>query len=88
MSQKYVSDVDAEALAESPLKVPARPWTSVAGDGIVSDLISAFFRWDDSFIYPFIDRALFFRDMKLAELGSRYCSPLLVNAICATRAVS
>lgn len=87
-TDKWMSEVDADALAKSPLKVPACPWTSVAGDGIVSNLISAFFRWDDIIMYPFLDKELFLRDMRSGDPQSQYCSPLLVNAIRATRTVS
>ncbi|KAJ3498502.1 hypothetical protein NLG97_g1076 [Lecanicillium saksenae] len=43
-SRARLSVIDLRALATSPLKVPARPWTSVAGDGVVSELISSFFK--------------------------------------------
>ncbi|TGJ84557.1 hypothetical protein E0Z10_g4206 [Xylaria hypoxylon] len=55
------------ALGGSPVNVPARPWTTVAGDGIVSELISAWFKWDTE------------------PQNAKYCSPFLVNAICALR---
>ena len=87
MGDRTTLEIDAEALASSPLKVPARPWTSVAGDGIVSNLISSFFKWDDSYLYSFVDRELFLRDMR-SGVESQYCSPLLVNSICAARSVS
>ncbi|KAK5654284.1 hypothetical protein OQA88_7461 [Cercophora sp. LCS_1] len=84
----WMNELDAEALSKSPIKVSARPWTSAAGDGIVSSLISAFFKWDDALLYSFVDRELFLRDMKRGDPHTaQYCSPLLVNAICATRAV-
>ncbi len=89
MTGQLIHEVDSEALTNSPLKVPARPWTPVAGDGIVSSLISAFFQWDDAMIHPFVDQQLFLRDMRSGNpVTSRYCSPLLVNGICATRSVS
>jgi hypothetical protein len=88
MNSRQVAEIDEEALAASPIKVPSRPWTAVAGDGIVSSLISAFFKWDDAFVYSFIDRDLFVRDMRRGTPSERqYCSPLLVNAICAMRSV-
>ncbi|PHH93301.1 hypothetical protein CDD83_8000 [Cordyceps sp. RAO-2017] len=78
--------IDLRALANSWLKVPARPWTIVVSDGLVSDLISSFFRWDDAFFFPFIDQDAFLRDMRGGDVdGATYCSPLLVNAICASR---
>ncbi|GAW13360.1 hypothetical protein ANO14919_027440 [Xylariales sp. No.14919] len=78
--------LELDALEKSPIKIPARPWTTIAGDGIVSELISAWFKWDHSFLYPFIDRECFIREIRAAEpRGAKYCSPFLVNAICALR---
>lgn len=83
------SAVERDALARSEIRVPARPWTSVAGDGIVSSLISAFFKWDEPFAYAYIARDLFLRDMRRGvPPQAKYCSPLLVNALCAIRSVS
>ncbi|KAK5651892.1 hypothetical protein OQA88_11551 [Cercophora sp. LCS_1] len=80
------SEIDATALAGSVIRVPATPWTSVAGEGIVSSLISAYFKWDDPFIYSYIDKELFLRDMRCSiPSQAKYCSPLLVNALCALR---
>ncbi|KAJ3566189.1 hypothetical protein NPX13_g7231 [Xylaria arbuscula] len=78
--------LDANALEESVIKVPAQPWTSVSGDGIVSELLSSWFKWDDGFLYPFVDRECFLRDIHSANpQNATYCSPFLVNAICAYR---
>ena len=89
MVDREVDKIDSDALALSVIKVPARPWTSVTGDGLVSNLITAFFKWDAPFGYSFIDRELFVRDMRSGSLKqTRYCSPLLVNSICALRSVS
>jgi hypothetical protein len=80
---------DLNALRNSVFKVPARPWTVVAGDGMVSELISAFFKWDDTFSYPFIDRESFLMDMQKEDpKNAKYCSAFLVNVICAVRCVS
>ncbi|KAK3361839.1 hypothetical protein B0T24DRAFT_640200 [Lasiosphaeria ovina] len=87
MADRHVADLDAEALAQSALKVPARPWTPVAGDGLVSTLITAFFKWDAGFPYFFVDQVLFINDMRRGILGAQYCTPLLVNAICALRSL-
>lgn len=84
-----IEKLDLDALHDSPIKVRARPWTTVAGDGLVSALISSFFSWDDPFFYPFVDREYFLRDMATQDLKeAKYCSPLLVNSICALRCVS
>ncbi|KAB5554934.1 hypothetical protein GE09DRAFT_1222406 [Coniochaeta sp. 2T2.1] len=59
--------IDAEAWADSPVRVKARPWTAVAGDGVVSDLVSSFFAWDNGFRFAFVDRECFLADMARGE---------------------
>lgn len=81
--------LDREALDSAPFKVHARPWTVVEDDGIVSELISGFFEVDDLYYIPAIDRDTFLNEMQEANIErAKYCSPLLVNAICAYRCVS
>ncbi|KAH6973694.1 putative C6 transcription factor [Ilyonectria sp. MPI-CAGE-AT-0026] len=81
-----VDSLDLKALSESRIRVHARPWTIVAGDGIVSELITSFFAWDHAFLCPFIDPYSFLEDMRTDDPEkAKYCSPFLVNAICATR---
>ncbi|KAI1151903.1 putative C6 transcription factor [Nemania diffusa] len=81
-----VKQLELDAWSRSPVKIPAKPWTTVAGDGIVSELISAWFKWDNSFLYPFIDRECFIQDVREGDpTRAKYCSPFLVNAICALR---
>ncbi|KAI0438480.1 putative C6 transcription factor [Xylaria telfairii] len=81
-----LQQLEFDALGRSPIKISARPWTTVAGDGIVSELISAWFKWDSIFLYPFIDRECFIQDIRKGDPSSAtYCSPFLVNAICALR---
>jgi hypothetical protein len=80
--------IEETALAQSPLRVPARPWTSIAGDGIVSELTSSFIALDSPFLFAFIDRDCFLDDMRAATPdAAKYCSPVLVNAICSLRSV-
>lgn len=85
-----VKTINDEAAAEPyAIRVPARPWTTMAGDGLVSELVGAFFAWDGVFWLPFIDRGSFIKDMRAGQPEkARYCSPLLVHVICAIRAVS
>lgn len=88
-----VAMIDAQALEEAPVKLPAKPWTYVAGDGLVSHLVTDFFARsdDDPFVnsLSLIDRELFIRDMAHANPSqSQFCSPFLVNAICGLRSVS
>ncbi|UPX11811.1 uncharacterized protein EKO05_0002399 [Ascochyta rabiei] len=77
-----IETLDAASARLSPLKLRARPWTTVVGDGIVSALISKFFIWDGAYMLPFIDRTCFVRDMKTGNVRSQFCSPFLVSAIC------
>ncbi|KAI9148645.1 Notoamide biosynthesis transcriptional activator notL' [Paramyrothecium foliicola] len=80
--------IDQEALAGSPIKVPALPWTSIAGDGIVSELISSFITFEHTFLFSFVDRDAFLEDMRHnPPQNTQYCSSLLVNAICSLRSV-
>ncbi|KAI1118714.1 putative C6 transcription factor [Nemania sp. NC0429] len=81
-----MAQLDADALERSLIKVPARPWTVVAGDGIVSELVSSWFRWDDPFMYAFIERDDFIREMRAGSpTTAKHCSPFLLNLMCAMR---
>ncbi len=80
--------LDADALRRSNLKVVARPWTVVAGDGVVSELVSAFFAVEQPFFGTFVDETCFLQDMRSGIVrGTKLCSPFLVNAICAYASV-
>jgi hypothetical protein len=84
-----LEQLEREAVQSSYFTVPSSPWTAIAGDGLVSELISSFFKWDDPFFYPFLDRDCFLEDMRKQNTKTaKYCSPFLVNAICAVRCVS
>ncbi|KAG4255551.1 hypothetical protein FPRO04_08496 [Fusarium proliferatum] len=77
---------DQKAFESSVIQVPAKPWTTVAGDGIVSELITDFFTWDNSYMFPVLDRITFVDEMRAGDdTEVKWCSPLLVNAICAKR---
>jgi len=97
-SQPYVTDVRGETLASglenldvaamsgSNFQVHARPWTTLAGDGLVSALLSSFFTSDGCFYLSFVDQQYFLDDMNAGDVDMAiFCSPLLVNAICALR---
>ncbi|KAL5434979.1 hypothetical protein PMIN06_011247 [Paraphaeosphaeria minitans] len=45
-----VEKLDKDALRRSAFKLRAHPWTTAAGDGIVSSLTSSFFAWDGSYL--------------------------------------
>jgi hypothetical protein len=66
---------------DAPCAVPAEPWTRVTQDaGLVSHLVSLYFAWDWPFS-AFLDKEVFLRHMRKAEIGSEFCSPFLVNAM-------
>ncbi len=82
-----LEDIDRDALLASAIRVPARPWTAVAGDGLVSELVSSLFALDH-FAFPFLHKDAFLNDMRYSTPEkAKYCSPFLVNVICALRAV-
>lgn len=88
-SEKPACEPDLDVLASSAIRVPARPWTLLAGDGLVSELVSAFFTYDHCSGIPFVDQECFLADMRAEDTTqARFCSPFLVNAICALRCVS
>ncbi|KAI4215063.1 MAG: hypothetical protein LQ351_002377 [Letrouitia transgressa] len=59
----YLRILDATAMRQSPIKVPARPWTNIAGDGIISHLVSIFFVQEQQFLMPYVDKKIFLADM-------------------------
>lgn len=84
-----LGNLELSALEHSSIKVRAKPWTRVAGDGLVSELISSFFAYDNGFYLSFIDQECFLDDMQASDVeNADFCSSLLVNAICALRCVS
>lgn len=84
-----LENLELSALEHSSIKVHARPWTRIAGDGLVSELISSFFAYDNGFYLSFVDQESFLDNMLSGDIAnSEFCSPLLVNAICALRCVS
>ena len=83
-----LEDLDFSAISASNLRLHARPWTVIAGDGLVSELLSSFFANDNCFYLPFVDQECFLHDMQAGDIiQADFCSPLLVNAICALRCV-
>ncbi|KAB5582828.1 hypothetical protein GE09DRAFT_1211450 [Coniochaeta sp. 2T2.1] len=82
--EDVVAKLDDTAYRQSPLKLSAMPWTDVAGNGVVSELVSIFFDMEQPFAMTFLDRHCFLADMFSGQVDSvRFCSPALVNAICA-----
>lgn len=69
--------------------VQALPWSIVASDVVVSELISQYFTYDYLYVFPSVPRLPFLNEMRLGDpITARCCSPLLVNAICAQQCVS
>lgn len=77
------------ALLRDFVKVPAYPWTTVAGDEVVSEILSQFFIDERPLALPIVNYEKFVGEMKACEPGgATCCTPLLVNAICAQQCVS
>lgn len=80
--------LDCQALHDSIINVPAQPWTTVVGDGLMSELITHFFTWNGTYLCPILDQDIFLEEMKSGYVeNARCCTPLLVNAICAMESV-
>lgn len=79
-----IAEFDDEAYQRSSIKVRAQPWTVVAGDGLVSELVSIFFETEHPFLLWALNKEAFLEEMASASVAkSSLCTPLLVNAICA-----
>jgi hypothetical protein len=88
-STERSDDTGHQAAAGFSIAVPALPWTVVANDEVVSELLSQYFTYDYLYVFPPIPRHIFVDEMKLGNIVTAvYCSPLLVNAICAQQCVS
>jgi hypothetical protein len=69
-----------ELCCDSPFQVHSRGWTTVADEKVTSHLISIFFTWYLPFMH-ILDEDALLHDMSTGE--QRFCSPVLINAICA-----
>ncbi|KAG5916903.1 hypothetical protein E4U53_004257 [Claviceps sorghi] len=70
------------------IEVRASPWTTVAGDEVVSELVTQYFTFDYLYVFPPINRSIFVREMQsLSIMTATSCSPVLVNAICAQQCI-
>ncbi|KAG6072151.1 hypothetical protein E4U15_007077 [Claviceps sp. LM218 group G6] len=73
-----------EVDSDQNIEARAAPWTTVAGDEVVSELITQYFTFDYLYVFPPINRTIFAREMASPSVHPGLCcSPLLVNAICA-----
>lgn len=87
LNDPRIRKLDDNARDKSPIRVPARPWTAVAGDGLVSELVYGLFAWE-AYPFPFFHPNALLADMQRMDPNTaQYCSPFLVNAMCAFTAV-
>lgn len=49
-----LEDLDSSAISASNLRLHARPWTVIARNALVSELLSSFFANDNCFYLPFV----------------------------------
>lgn len=67
--------------------VPARPWTQITSDnGLVSHLISIFMSFSNLY-WRYVEEDLVLKAMTAKDTDSEFCSPFLVNAMCALASV-
>lgn len=84
-----VKRIDAMTYQQNPLKLTAKPWTDVGGDGLVSELVSIFFDIEQPFATTYVDKHRFLEEMRAGDIkNAKFCSPALVSVICAIGAVS
>lgn len=68
-------------------RVPAKPWTDITSDdGLVSHLVSIFMHQCNVY-WRYVEADLALRAMTAGDLESEFCSPFLVNAMCAMASV-
>jgi hypothetical protein len=68
----------------------ASPWTTIASRERVRDFVNIFIEKEQPFLMSFIDKNMFLADMQAKPERSRdgrFCSALLINAICSIIAV-
>ncbi|KAK0254365.1 hypothetical protein LTS16_014100 [Friedmanniomyces endolithicus] len=66
-----------------PFILPAKPWTDITDNSIfVSCLVRDFLNYHNPY-WRFLEADLFLQGMRTGKVGSDFCSPLLVNAVCA-----
>jgi hypothetical protein len=74
--------VTLESLCDIPLyQVPAKPWTEITDDdNLVSHLVSLYFTWNHP-CAQYLDQGILIEHMRRRDLGSDFCTPLLVNSL-------
>ena len=69
-----------ELCCDSPFQINCRGWTTVADEKVTSYLVSLYLTWYHPFMH-ILDEGAFLHDMSSGV--SKFCSSLLINAICA-----
>ena len=70
------------------ISVKAKPWTTITDDDdLVTHLVSLFVDWEAHCV-GIVDCDSFLEGMEKGDLNSPYCSPFVVNSMCAYACVS
>lgn len=68
--------------------LPAQPWTKLlTDDALVTHLVTIFLNYNNAY-WRYVEEDLFLGSMQSGNLQAEYCSPFLVNAICALACLS
>lgn len=87
LERPFSSGEDDTMLDIPTVSVPAAPWVDLTlDDGFVSRLVSVFLNHLNPY-WRYIEDDLFLENMRAGEDGP-FCSPFLVNAVCAFACVS
>ncbi|KAL1583673.1 hypothetical protein WHR41_07791 [Cladosporium halotolerans] len=66
----------------------ARPWTKLlTDDALVTHLVTIFLNYNNVY-WRYVEQDLFLRSMQSGNVRAEFCSPFLVNAICALACLS
>jgi hypothetical protein len=72
---------------KNAISVPAQPWTKLTkDDALVSHLVTVFLNYNNVY-WRYVEEDLFLHSMQIG-VPDEFCSPLLVNAICAMACLS
>ncbi|TWU73728.1 hypothetical protein ED733_000251 [Metarhizium rileyi] len=83
-STEMSDDPAIEPASGALIELQALPWSVVASDNVISELISQYFTFDYLYVFPPIPRLAFLNEMHSGDtVAATSCSPVLVNAICA-----
>lgn len=75
-------------LITNTFSVPAEPWTKLTtDDAFVSHLVTGFLNYPNVY-WRYVEEDLFLNSMQSGNVNAEFCSPFLVNAICALACLS